>query len=222
MGKRADLVLEGGGVKGIALVGAIEVLEEHGYSFQRIAGTSAGAIVGALVAAEIPAQRLAEIMKNQNYFKFQDGPAIYHYPIGKAVAVIAHNGVYRGEYLRAWLHELLEDRGKATFGRMPFMDAERPLQPEQAYKLMVTVSDLSDGRLRYLPWQYEAFGRDRDSQLVAEAVRASMSIPFFIVPFAGAVPGARSGWSMVACSPTTRLRRSTPRKVLNLDGQHSV
>ena len=47
----ADLVLEGGGVKGIALVGAISVLEERGYGFRRVAGTSAGAIVGALVAA---------------------------------------------------------------------------------------------------------------------------------------------------------------------------
>jgi hypothetical protein len=34
----ADLVLEGGGVKGIALVGAISVLEEHGYRFHKVAG----------------------------------------------------------------------------------------------------------------------------------------------------------------------------------------
>ena len=38
---RVDLVLEGGGVKGIGLVGAISVLEEYGYRFQRVAGTSA-------------------------------------------------------------------------------------------------------------------------------------------------------------------------------------
>jgi predicted acylesterase/phospholipase RssA len=51
---KADLVLEGGGVKGIALVGAVAVLEEHGYEFNRIAGTSAGSIVGALLAAGMP------------------------------------------------------------------------------------------------------------------------------------------------------------------------
>jgi predicted patatin/cPLA2 family phospholipase len=38
----ADLVLEGGGVQGIALVGAIIVLPERGYQFRRVAGTSAG------------------------------------------------------------------------------------------------------------------------------------------------------------------------------------
>jgi predicted acylesterase/phospholipase RssA len=59
----ADLVLEGGGVKGIALVGAISVLEERGYEFRRVAGTSAGAIVWSLVAADARAAELEEIMR---------------------------------------------------------------------------------------------------------------------------------------------------------------
>jgi predicted acylesterase/phospholipase RssA len=47
---KADLVLEGGGVKGIVLVSVVAVLEEHGYEFNRIAGTSARSIAGALLA----------------------------------------------------------------------------------------------------------------------------------------------------------------------------
>src|SRR5699024_5930985 len=47
----ADLVLEGGGVKGVALVGAVEELVASGYRFERVAGTSAGAITGAVIAA---------------------------------------------------------------------------------------------------------------------------------------------------------------------------
>lgn len=43
-----DLGLEGGGVKGVRHVGAVMRLVEAGYSFPRVAGTSAGAIVGAL------------------------------------------------------------------------------------------------------------------------------------------------------------------------------
>ena len=39
----ADLVLEGGGVKGIGLVGAIRVFSDAGYQFRRVAGTSATA-----------------------------------------------------------------------------------------------------------------------------------------------------------------------------------
>ena len=45
------MVFEGGGLKGIALVGAYSVLEEQGYTPQNMAGASAGAIVAALVAA---------------------------------------------------------------------------------------------------------------------------------------------------------------------------
>jgi NTE family protein len=47
----ADLALEGGGVKGIGLVGAILVLDEAGYRFRAVAGTSAGAIVASLITA---------------------------------------------------------------------------------------------------------------------------------------------------------------------------
>ena len=54
---RADLVLEGGGVKGLGLVGAILVLDEAGYSFRGVAGTSAGAIAATLVAGLTRAQR---------------------------------------------------------------------------------------------------------------------------------------------------------------------
>ncbi len=45
-----DLVLEGGGVKGVALVGAFFVIEERGYEPEIVAGASAGAIVAALIA----------------------------------------------------------------------------------------------------------------------------------------------------------------------------
>jgi NTE family protein len=48
----ADLVLEGGGVKGIALLGAIDHLAEHGYQFNRIAGSSVGALMGAFIATQ--------------------------------------------------------------------------------------------------------------------------------------------------------------------------
>ena len=69
---KADLVLEGGGVKGIALVGAVSVLQEAGYTFPRVAGTSAGSIVGALVASGMPAEQMLEVMRTTDYAKFKD------------------------------------------------------------------------------------------------------------------------------------------------------
>src|SRR4029077_7505138 len=66
----ADLVLEGGGVKGAGLAGAIEALAKQ-YEFSRVAGTSAGAIVASFVAAELT-DDLQQIMTSTNLADFLD------------------------------------------------------------------------------------------------------------------------------------------------------
>lgn len=45
------LVLGGGGARGFAHIGVIEVLQERGYNITSVAGTSMGALVGGLFAA---------------------------------------------------------------------------------------------------------------------------------------------------------------------------
>src|ERR1022692_848498 len=77
---QADLVLEGGGVKGLGLVGATLALAEAGYQFRRVAGASAGAIVATLIAAlnaaQHPISELQEILSTIDYRKFapDNGP----------------------------------------------------------------------------------------------------------------------------------------------------
>jgi NTE family protein len=95
-----NLVLEGGGVKGIGLVGAISVLEEHGFSFVRVAGTSAGAIVGSLVAAGFTSAELHELMAALDYTKFRDStePERLLSSLAKGVDLWFHEGIYKGEY----------------------------------------------------------------------------------------------------------------------------
>ena len=180
----ADLVLEGGGVKGIALVGAISVLEERGYGFRRVAGTSAGAIVGALVASGMRSQDLNEVMGSVDYKRFRDGDLLDHLgAFGKAASVLIDEGIYRGEYLRGWLGDLLRDRGVRTFADLVLDDRGGSFPREQAYRLVVMASDVSQGRLRRLPWDYrERYGLDPFAVPVVDAVRASMSIPFFYEP----------------------------------------
>jgi NTE family protein len=51
-------------------------------------------------------------------------------------------------------------------------------------------SDVTRGRLVRLPWDYAQYGLDPDAQSVAEAVRASMSIPFFYEPVRFKATGA--------------------------------
>lgn len=46
-----DLVFEGGGAKGLVFVGAMQAFAEAGHTFERVVGTSAGAITATLLAA---------------------------------------------------------------------------------------------------------------------------------------------------------------------------
>ena len=78
----ADLVLEGGGVKGTGLVGAITALTEHqdSYQFHRIAGASAGAIVASFLAAGINPVALKQIMTDQDFAQFEDEADVFSSP----------------------------------------------------------------------------------------------------------------------------------------------
>ncbi len=51
-----DLVFEGGGAKGLAFVGALKALEQHGHQARHVIGTSAGSLTALLVAAGYSAE----------------------------------------------------------------------------------------------------------------------------------------------------------------------
>lgn len=188
---RADLVLEGGGVKGIALAGATSALADAGYTFPRVAGTSAGAIAGAVLAALVragePLSRAGEIARTLDYSRFRDRGAVGRLlgPLGflaDGFSLALESGIYEGKYLHDWLTGVLKDLGVRTFGDLREHDAGSALPVEDAYTLVVTASDLSRQRLVRLPWDYREYGLDPDEMRVADAVRASAAIPFFFEP----------------------------------------
>jgi NTE family protein len=185
--KPADLVLSGGGVKGIGLVGAVVALLEAGYSAQRVSGTSAGSIVGAVVAAAAMGEKLSpeevkELALQLDYEKFTDPGPVERLPVlGPSFAVLRGSGIYKGDYAHDWIRSQLNNLGVRTFGDLAIRDDSLPA--EQRYKLVVTVADVTTGQLVRLPWDYRrVYGLDPDEQPVADAVRASMSIPFFFRP----------------------------------------
>jgi NTE family protein len=186
-----DLVLQGGGVKGIGLVGAVSTLYEKGYRLGergRVAGTSAGAIVGALVATGMAAPEMARVMREVDYGLFQDSPRLGK--LGRGVSLLSRLGLYRGDYLHQWLTDQLAARGVRKFKDLVLPpDPENPMPQCRQYRLVVVVSDVTSGRMIRLPWDYAHYGLDPDEQPVADAVRASASIPFFYRPFKLKVPG---------------------------------
>lgn len=73
-----DLVMEGGGTLGIALIGYIYALEKAGIRFLSIGGSSVGAIVSLLLACSGPrteekGEVLAEVISNMDMASFIDG-----------------------------------------------------------------------------------------------------------------------------------------------------
>jgi NTE family protein len=183
---RADLVLEGGGVKGVGHVGAIHALHDSGITHHpRVAGTSAGSIVGALAAARIPAEEMLEIMYALDYRKVRDRAGIDRVPlVGRGLSLVFEDGIYEGAYIREFLGNVLHDAGVETFADLRMDPSEcEGLPPGQGYRLVVMVTDITAGCLVRFPWDYEPlFGLDPDQQLVVDAVRASMSIPFYFEP----------------------------------------
>ena len=178
---RCDLVLEGGGVKGIALVGALAVLEEHGYEPQNIAGTSIGAIVATLLAAGYHTQELRRIIGGINFNQFMDTGWEDRIPlVGLPMSVLLDLGMFEGDYFLRFMRRLLEAKGIHTFG-----DLVHPVyadDPRYRYRVQVIASDLTDRRLLILPQDAERLGVAPDDFDVALAVRMSMSIPIFFDP----------------------------------------
>ncbi len=73
-----DLVQEGGGILGIALIGYLYVMEEMGIRFLNVAGASAGSITTLLMCSlgkthERKTDKLIEILSNKNFYDFVDG-----------------------------------------------------------------------------------------------------------------------------------------------------
>jgi NTE family protein len=189
-GKPADLVLEGGGVKGIGLAGAVLALDQTGYRFQRVAGTSAGAIAAAIIAAlktaGKPMSGLRDYLQTMQFEQFMAKSRVRAALGGLADAehLLLHMGLYDGDYLLDWLGSVLKDIGVTHFGdlRLDDASADRNWTARQRYSLVVHVSDITRGKLVRLPWEYYEYGLDADGERIVDAVRASMSIPFFFEP----------------------------------------
>ena len=209
--RRADLVLAGGGVLGIGHVGVVSVLEQRGYEFPRLAGTSAGSIAAALLAADMPSARMRELVSKLDYRRFRDRSTLDRVPaLGPAASVLLENGFYEGDYLRDWLAGELEQLGVRTFGDLRMDDPDSSLPPEQRYRLVVMAADLTRGELIRLPWDYRiATGSiptsSRSRTRCAPRCRSPTSSSLSIC----AMATESRCWSTAACSRTIRSRYST-------------
>jgi NTE family protein len=195
---QADGVFEGGGVRGVAFAGAMAAAEQFGgvRAWVNVAGTSAGAIAAALLAAGYDAAAARELLFATDYRRFPDYGFGGKYVSGVFNAVVRMRGLAPGNAFRDWLGSAFRNSPLATadprFGDLVRTDLPSHLSDEERararYRLRVVASDVSNGRMLVLPddvVQYEdGDGRryDTDEFPVVEAVRMSMSIPILFTP----------------------------------------
>src|SRR5687768_10341253 len=170
-----DLVFEGGGVKGIGLAGAFAALDQRGFVPKNVAGTSAGAITAALVAAGYDSQELDQILLEVPFADFKDKGWEDKVPlIGSAAGLLLELGIYEGRFFQQWIAGLLERKGITRFGQLVDEEAE---EPKYRYRLKVIASDVTHRRMLVLPDDADHLGIEPDDLEIAYAVRMSMSIP---------------------------------------------
>lgn len=164
-------VFEGGGVRGIALAGAAAAALDRGLRFDRVAGTSAGGLVAALVAAGYGPDELGEWVCSIDWPALLDPVPGRRLPlVGPHVALAMHKGLNRGDALEATWADLLGRKGVRTFGDL------RPAA------LAVVATDLSHQRGVLLPDALAVYGHDQTTFPVARALRMSASVPFLFRP----------------------------------------
>lgn len=169
----ADAVFEGGGVKGIGLVGALCVAEKKGFKWKRLAGTSAGSIIASLLAAGYSGEELYKLMMEKGFTDFLHGSWYDFIPwLGPSLRVWFRKGMYRSDHLETWMAELLAAKGIRTFADL-----------KDGTELHIVVSDISNEKLLIFPEDLKLFGYDPQQFSIARAVRISCNIPFFFEPY---------------------------------------
>jgi len=186
--KVVDLVIQGSGVRGAAALGVITELNDAGYHFPRISGSSSGALLAAIVVAyQKVGKDLHEITDALDSFdpaRFEAAPTPERLTglVGESWEALTRGGAYKTDRVRDWLAGLLEETGITRFGDLREDDPESSLPESQRYSLVVHASDISRHCRVRLPWDYGEYGLKADDQLIADAVAASMAFPLVFDP----------------------------------------
>jgi NTE family protein len=168
---KADAVFEGGGTRGIAFVGAIEAMEEAEVEWQRLAGTSAGAVIAALLASGYKSYEIRKHLSDLDLLKLRGRTFMNQIPIfGTLLELMFNLGIYKNDYLETWVDSLLSKKGIQTFADLP--DG----------KLKIIASDVSNGQMLILPDDLIRYRLTPGDLKVSTAVMMSASIPFFYRP----------------------------------------
>jgi len=172
-----NLVFKGGGVRGIAYMGALEALDEYHLieNTQRVAGTSAGAIAATLVSFGLSIPETKNLFDSLDFTKVpqmeskSQGRKLLHLPEERSsLRFLREYGWYSSEYFYQWLQGIIADQ---TGGNPRTTFSE--FQQLGFRELYIVAANVSRQRAELFS------ARQTPHVAVADAVRMSMSIPIF-------------------------------------------
>lgn len=172
--KNLGLALGGGGLKGLAHIGVLEILEENHIPIAMISGTSAGSIIAGLYASGISPYRIEKLVfdiKVSDYIDYNIAGILKYLFSNFLPGIQARlDGVIRGERLEKLIYRLT--------GGKTLKDSKIPLA--------IIACDIDSGKeVIFTNQDFEVKDSNiiiiRDA-LLSEAVRASTSIPATFVP----------------------------------------
>ncbi|MFB4164584.1 patatin-like phospholipase family protein [Alteribacillus sp. JSM 102045] len=168
---KIDGVFAGGGVKAFAFIGALEILEKRGYIFERTAGTSAGALMAALLKAGYTSNELKSIFMPLTANDLLDKTRLMeHAPWLAWLSVYWKLGLYKGDKFERWISSLLANKNIYTFKDLP------------KGELKIIASDVTSGRLMVLPDDLSHYGYKEEEFPISLAVKMSCMLPYFFQP----------------------------------------
>jgi NTE family protein len=167
-----NLVMEGGGIRGIAYGGALQELEQRGVlrDIRRVGGTSAGAIQAALLAVGYSAQEIIDVVNATPVQRLNDGRFIF---LGGTHRLVKQYGWYRGDEFATYLSELVARKTQRPNLTLAELHALALAQPGRYRDLYTTGTNLTTQRVQVFSYETNPTLR------VADAVRISMSIPLY-------------------------------------------
>jgi len=189
-----NLVFKGGGVRGLAYLGALRVLDQPEINIldkiERVAGASAGAITAVLLSFRLPLEDMIALFHTFDYAQFtsrrdKDEPRLPPGFLEKEIAGVRSNldnvqrlisryGWYSSEPFFEWLQKTIavhcDGNGMATFS---------DFQTKGFRDLHIAVSNVSKARSTICS------AETTPSMAVAKAVRMSMSIPLLFEGITG-------------------------------------
>ncbi|MEO7292818.1 MAG: patatin-like phospholipase family protein [Ginsengibacter sp.] len=179
-----NLVLEGGGIRGLAYPGAVKVLEEKGIiqNIEKVAGTSAGAITALMIGLDYNSHEMDSVFRSLKIQQFNDGKNIF----GKIRRLKKEYGVFKGEKFEVWLSDLI--KFKTGNANTTFAELHRLHQNNNRFKdVYCTGTNITKQEMQIFSWEQTPVMQ------LKTAIHISGCIPVYYKPVA-----IDSSWNKVS------------------------